>query len=66
MKIIRSTLFLMALAIPAFADEIPYGVRATGDIPFNVTTADNIPNGVTTNDEIPYGGGLLNLLLILL
>jgi hypothetical protein len=56
----------MALAIPAFADEIPYGVRATGDIPFNVTTADNIPNGVTTNDEIPYGGGLLNLLLILL
>jgi hypothetical protein len=56
MKIIRSALLVMALAIPAFADNIPYGVTAAGDIPNNITAAGDMPNGIT----------LLNLLLILL
>jgi hypothetical protein len=56
MKIIRSALLVMALAVPVFAGEIQYGVTAAGEI----------QNGVTAAGEIPYGDALLNLLLILL
>jgi hypothetical protein len=66
MKIIRAFLLVAALACPVFADDIPYGVSAAGDIQCGVSAAADIQNGVTTEGEIPYGGGLLNLLLILL
>jgi hypothetical protein len=56
MKMIRVALLVMALAIPVFAGDIPYGVTAAGEIPNGVTVAGEMPNGVT----------LLNLLLILL
>ena len=56
MKIIRSALLVMTLAIPAFADNIPNGVTAAG----------YIPNGVTAADEIPYGVILANLLTLIL
>jgi len=56
MKIIRSALLVMAFAIPAFADEIPYGVTAAG----------YIPNGVTAAGEITYGVILANLLTVIL
>jgi hypothetical protein len=55
-KTIRAFVLIMALAVPAFAGDFPFGVSATGDI----------PNDVTAADEIPYGDALLNLLLILL
>lgn len=65
-KAIRVLALSVALACPVFADDIPYGVRATGDIPFNVTAAGEIQNGVTTEGEIPNNVTLLSLLLILL
>ena len=50
-KFIRASVLVMALAVPAFAGEIPYGV--TGNIPNGATAAGEIPYGVT--GEIPYG-----------
>jgi hypothetical protein len=50
-KFIRASVLVLALAIPAFAGEMPCGV--TGDIPNNVT--GNIPNGDTTTGYIPNG-----------
>lgn len=55
-KTIRASVLIMALAIPAFA----------GDIPYNITAASEIPNDVTAAGEMPNGVTLLNLLLILL
>jgi hypothetical protein len=51
-KAIRASVLIMALAVPAFAGEIPYGVTST---PPAETPAQpgNIQNGVT--GEIPYG-----------
>ena len=55
-KTIRAFVLMMALAVPAFAGDFPFGVSATGDI----------PNDVTAAGDIPFGVDLLNLLLILL
>jgi hypothetical protein len=46
-KAIRASVLIMALAIPAFAGDIPYNVTVAGEIPNNVTAAGEIPNGVT-------------------
>lgn len=73
-KFIRASVLVLALAIPAFAGEIPFGV--TGDIPNGATAtsetqnevAGEIPNGVT--GEIPFGdtsqATVINILLSLL
>ena len=65
-KFIRAFVLVMALAIPAFAGEIPYGV--TGDMPNGATATGEIQNGVT--GEIPYGDTsqtpIINILLSLL
>lgn len=70
-KFIRASVLVLALAIPAFAGYIPYGV--TGEIPNGVTAtgeiqngvAGDIPNGVTGN--IPYGAtSQTNVIQILL
>jgi hypothetical protein len=50
-RFIRASVLILALAIPAFAGDIPNNV--TGDIPNGATTVGYIPNGVT--GEIPYG-----------
>jgi 16S rRNA A1518/A1519 N6-dimethyltransferase RsmA/KsgA/DIM1 with predicted DNA glycosylase/AP lyase activity len=50
-KFIRASVLVIALAVPAFAGNIPYGV--TGDIPNGATADGEIQNGVTGN--IPYG-----------
>jgi hypothetical protein len=50
-KFIRASVLVMALAVPAFAGDIPYGV--TGYIPNGATAAGEIQNGVT--GDIPYG-----------
>jgi len=55
-KAIRASVLIMALAISAFA----------GDIPYNITAADEIPNGVTAAGEMQNGATLLNLLLLIL
>ena len=72
-KFIRASVLVLALAIPAFAGDIPNnltgkitnGATAAGDIPNGVV--GEIPNGVT--GEIPYGvtsQTLLDALLSLL
>lgn len=50
-KFIRASVLVLALTVPAFAGEIPYGV--TGNIPNGATTAGEVQNGVA--GEIPYG-----------
>jgi hypothetical protein len=55
-KAFRASVLVMALAIPAFAGDIPYDVRATG----------NITNNVTVMGDIPYDLTLLNLLTLIL
>ena len=50
-KFIRAFVLVLALTVPAFSGEIPYGV--TGYIPNGATAAGDIQNGVT--GEIPYG-----------
>lgn len=76
-KIIRASVLVLALAIPAFAGDIPNGV--TGDIPNGATATGYIPNGVTgeipNNDtgdmqngvtgDIPYGATFIESLLSL-
>lgn len=58
-KFIRASVLVLALAIPAFAGDIPYGV--TGEIPNGATAAGEIQNGVAGDipnnltGEIPYG-----------
>ena len=51
-KALRATVLIMALAMPTFAGEIPYGVTSTppSDTP---SQSGDIQNGVT--GEIPYG-----------
>jgi hypothetical protein len=73
-KFIRASVLVLALAIPAFAGEIPNnltgnipnGANATGDIPNN--DAGDIPYGVT--GYIPNGDtsqtDVINFLLSLL
>jgi hypothetical protein len=68
-KFIRISVLVLALAIPAFAGNIPNNV--TGNIPNNDTvtsevqddTTGDIPNGVTGN--IPYGATFIESLLSL-
>ena len=55
-KAFRASMLVIALAIPAFAGDIPYDVKATGDI----------PNNVTVMGDIPYDLTLLNLLTLIL
>jgi hypothetical protein len=50
-KIIRASVLVLALAIPAFAGDIPNDV--IDDIPNGVVSTGNIPNDAT--GEIPYG-----------
>ena len=50
-KTIRAFVLVLALAVPTFAGEIPFGVR--GDMPNGATAAGDIQNGVT--GEIPFG-----------
>jgi hypothetical protein len=50
-RFIRASVLVMALAVPAFAGYIPYGV--TGEIPNGATAAGDIPNNAT--GYIPYG-----------
>ena len=52
-KTIRASVLVLALAIPAFAGDIPNNV--TGYIPNGVTSTGNIPNGATSTGEIPNG-----------
>jgi hypothetical protein len=58
-KFIRASVLVLALAIPAFAGDIPYGV--TGDMPNGANVTGEIQNGVTgeipnnVTGEIPYG-----------
>jgi hypothetical protein len=61
-KVIRASVLVLALAIPAFAGEIPFGV--TGEIPNGATTTGDIPNNVTGN--IPYGATFIDDLLSLI
>jgi hypothetical protein len=68
-KFIRISVLVLALAIPAFADDIPNGV--TDDIPNGATATGYIPNGVTGEipnnaaGEIPYGATFIESLLSL-
>ena len=55
-KAIRASMLIVALAIPAFAGNIPNDVRVMG----------NIPNDVTASGDIPYDIALLNLLTLIL
>jgi hypothetical protein len=58
-KIIRVSVLVLALAVTAFAGDIPNGI--TGDIPNGATSTGNIPNGVVgeipnnATGDIPYG-----------
>jgi hypothetical protein len=52
-KIIGASMLVLALAIPAFADDIPNGI--TGNIPNDVTSTGNIPNDATSTGYIPNG-----------
>jgi hypothetical protein len=65
---IRAFVLVLALAVPAFAGNIPNGVTSTGNIPNGATVAGDMQNGVTGN--IPYGvtseTPLLDVLLALL
>jgi hypothetical protein len=62
-KFIRASVLVLALAVPAFAGEIPYGVTgsipngvtSTGNIPYGVTSTGDIPNNATLSGEIPFG-----------
>jgi hypothetical protein len=72
-KVIRASVLILALAIPAFAGDIPYGV--TGDMPNGATAAGEIQNGVAgdipngVTGQIPYGdtsqATIINILLSL-
>lgn len=59
-KFIRASVLVMALAIPAFAGNIPNNL--TGNIPNNETLSGEMQNGVT--GDIPYG--VIDVLLSLL
>ena len=69
-KVIRAFVLVMALAIPAFAGDIPNDVASPP--PSNVTQQGDMPNGVAgdiPNDvtgDIPYGvtGSVLVTLLV--
>jgi hypothetical protein len=58
-KFIRASVLVLALAIPASAGEIPFGV--TGNIPNGASVTGEIPNGVAgdipngVTGYIPYG-----------
>jgi hypothetical protein len=54
-KLVRASVLVMALAIPAFA----------GDIPYDVKSASNITNEVRAAGDIPYDilATLLTLIL---
>jgi hypothetical protein len=60
-KFIRASVLVLALAIPAFAGEIPNNV--TGDIPNGATATGEIQNGIT--GDIPYGATFIDALLAL-
>lgn len=72
-KFIRASVLVLALAIPAFAGDIPYGV--TGDMPNGAAAAGEIPNNDTgdiqngVTGDIPYGDtsqtNVINFLLTL-
>jgi hypothetical protein len=68
-KVIRASVLVLALAIPAFAGNIPYGV--TGDIPNGASVTREIQNGVAgdmqngVTGEIPYGTTFIDALLSL-
>ena len=65
-KTIRAFVLVLALAVPAFAGDIPNNVK--GNIPNGATTAGYIPNNITGG--IPNGDAaqtaLLDVLLALL
>lgn len=66
-KTIRAFVLVLALAVPAFAGDIPNGVK--GDIPNGITSMGDIPNGVTSTGDIPNGATsqpLIDVLLALL
>jgi hypothetical protein len=50
-RAIRAFVLVMALAVPAFAGDIPYNVTSTP--PPDTTQPGDIQNGVT--GDIPYG-----------
>jgi hypothetical protein len=68
-KFIRVSVLVLALAVPAFAGDIPNNL--TGDIPNNVTLSGEIPNNDTgdipngVTGEIPYGATFIEALLSL-
>lgn len=59
-NVIRASVLIMALAMPAFAGDIPFNVTSPPPPPANTTQQGDIQNGVTgeiPNDvagEIPY------------
>ena len=59
-KTILAFVLVLALAVPAFAGDIPNNL--TGNIPNGATVAGDIPNNITGN--IPYG--VIDALLALL
>ncbi len=69
-KLIRASVLVLALAIPAFAGDIPNGV--TAQPPSNTTQPGDIPNGVigdipngVTSSEPTISEVLIDLLLAL-
>lgn len=50
-KFLRASVLLLALTVPAFAGDIPYGV--TGESPNGASAAGETQNGFT--GDIPYG-----------
>jgi hypothetical protein len=72
-KVIRASVLVLALTIPAFAGEIPNNLK--GNIPNNETLSGEMQNGVAgeipnnITGEIPYGATsqpLIDALLALL
>jgi hypothetical protein len=60
-KFIRASVLVLALAIPAFAGDIPNNVM--GNIPNGAIATGEIQNGVT--GDIPYGATFIDALLAL-
>jgi hypothetical protein len=70
-KFIRISVLVLALAIPAFADDIPNGVTSPPPPPPSITACGDMPNGDTgdipngVTGDIPYGTTFLDVLLSL-
>lgn len=71
-KFIRASVLVLALAIPTFAGEIPFGVTSPPPPPpASITECGDMPNGATgempngVTGDIPYGATFVDALLSL-